>query len=124
MENLVRPGRDQAVKRATLCSLDDIPDGGSNGFVAAMPSGERKAFLAVRKGKRAFVYINSCPHTGAPLDFHPGQFLNLDKTLIMCSTHGALFRIEDGFCLSGPCAAKSLEPVLTEVKDGRVYLVE
>jgi nitrite reductase/ring-hydroxylating ferredoxin subunit len=124
MEHFVRVGWDQTVKRAPLCRLDDIPDGGSNGFVAAMPSGVRKAFLAVRKGAHAYVYVNSCPHTGAPLDFHPGQFLNLGKTLIMCSTHGALFRIEDGFCLSGPCAGKSLEPALTEVKGGTVYLVE
>jgi nitrite reductase/ring-hydroxylating ferredoxin subunit len=112
------------VKRARLCRLDDVPEGGSNGFVATTPLGVRRAFLAVRQGERVCVYINSCPHTGAPLDFRPGQFLNHDKTLILCSTHGALFRIEDGFCVSGPCAGKSLGPVLTEIKDGTVYLME
>jgi len=112
------------MKQAKLCRLDDVPEGGSNGFVAATPSGVRRPFLAVRQGERVCVYVNSCPHTGAPLDFRPGQFLNHDRTLILCSTHGALFRIVDGFCVSGPCAGKSLEPVLTEIKDGSVYLVE
>ncbi len=112
------------MKRAKLCRLDDVPDGGSNGFVAATPSGVRKPFLAVRRGPRVSVYVNSCPHTGAPLDFRPGQFLNHDKTLILCSTHGALFRIEDGFCVSGPCAGKWLEAVPTEVRGGTVYLLE
>jgi nitrite reductase/ring-hydroxylating ferredoxin subunit len=112
------------MKRAKLCRLNDVPDGSSNGFVATTPSGARRPFLAVRQDGRVWVYVNSCPHTGSPLDFRPGQFLNHDRTLILCSTHGALFRIADGFCVSGPCAGKSLEPVLTEIKDDTVYLVE
>ena len=87
------------------------------------PGGERVAVLAVRRGAQVFAYVNSCPHTGAPLDFQPGRFLSLDKTLIQCSTHGALFRIEDGFCLAGPCAGKSLERAGTAVAGGVVYLV-
>lgn len=108
--------------RAVLCRLDDIPDGGSNGFVAAIPDGTRHAILAVRQGKRVFAYVNSCPHIGAPLDFLPGRFLNVDGTMILCSTHGALFRIKDGFCVRGPCAGKSLAPIPTIVEDGTVLM--
>ncbi|MSO93453.1 MAG: Rieske (2Fe-2S) protein [Rhodospirillales bacterium] len=105
-----------------LCRLDDIADGDSNRFVAEM-GGVRRGYLAVRQGPRVFVYGNSCPHIGAPLDFLPGEFLNAEKTHIMCSTHGALFRIEDGYCISGPCAGKSLIPAPAEVREGIVYLV-
>ena len=108
--------------RARLCPLADIADGESNGFVVTRPGGERVAVLAVRRGAQVFAYVNSCPHTGAPLDFLPGVFLTLDKTLIQCATHGALFRIEDGFCIKGPCAGKSLVPVSVAVKDGTVHL--
>ena len=108
--------------RAVLCRLDDIPDGGSNGFVAETPDGTRKAILAVRRGERVFAYVNSCPHIGAPLDFLPGRFLNVDGTMILCSTHGALFRITDGFCVRGPCAGKSLAPIPTAVEDGTVLM--
>jgi nitrite reductase/ring-hydroxylating ferredoxin subunit len=106
----------------TLCALDDVADGGSNGFIAETPDG-RRGFIVVRKGGQAFVYVNSCPHIGSPLDFEPGKFLNFDQTHIMCSTHGALFTIEDGHCISGPCAGQGLEAVSSAVADGKIVLL-
>lgn len=103
---------------ARLCALADIPDGGTAGIEAA---GLGRGYLAVRRGGEVFVYVNSCPHIGAPLDFRPGQFLNLDKTHILCSLHGALFTIEDGLCVAGPCAGDRLQAVATEVRDGVLY---
>jgi len=79
--------------------------------------------MVVRRGDTAFVYINSCPHIGSPLDFEPGKFLNLEKTHIMCSTHGALFNIDDGHCISGPCVGKDLEKVRTQIVGGNIQLV-
>lgn len=104
-----------------LCDLDDIEDGDSGGFFAGH-DGQMKSFIVVRQGPRAFVYLNSCPHIGSPLDFAPGRFLNPDKSMILCSTHGALFRIEDGYCVSGPCAEQSLRPVAFSIRDGAIYL--
>jgi nitrite reductase/ring-hydroxylating ferredoxin subunit len=104
-----------------ICAVDDIPDGGSNGFFEETRDG-RLLYLAVRQGARVFVYVNACPHTGMPLDFKPGQFLNAERTLIQCSTHGAEFRIEDGFCISGPCEGDRLIPVASEIREGRVYV--
>jgi len=79
--------------------------------------------MVIRRDDAAFVYVNSCPHIGSPLDFRPGQFLNLERTHILCSTHGALFRIEDGHCISGPCAGDRLEAAEAIVEDGMVYLI-
>lgn len=107
-----------------LCRLSDIPDGGSAGFAVTWPSGERRGVLAVRRGPLIFAYINSCPHVGAPLDLEAGRFLNLERTHIICSTHGAIFRIEDGHCVRGPCVGKSLAPVAVDVRDGLVLVVE
>lgn len=57
-------------------------------------------------------YINSCPHLGMPMETFDHEFLDKqDSSLIVCSTHGARFRIEDGFCLSGPCSGSSLKPI-------------
>jgi nitrite reductase/ring-hydroxylating ferredoxin subunit len=111
------------VSGVVLCRLDDIADGESNGFIMTRPEGGRVGVLAVRRGGKVFAYVNSCPHTGAPLDFQEGKFLNPDKTLIQCSTHGALFRVHDGFCVKGPCIGKSLVPIPVAVEDGAVYLV-
>ncbi len=78
--------------------------------------------MAIRRDDKVFTYINSCPHIGAPLDFKPGQFLDLAREHILCSSHGALFRIEDGYCISGPCAGKNLKPVSNAVDKGVVYV--
>jgi len=78
--------------------------------------------MAIRSGKKIFVYINSCPHIGSPLDFTPGDFLDQKKQYILCSTHGALFRIDDGYCISGPCQGKGLEKVETAVNDKNIII--
>ncbi len=104
-----------------LCSLNEVEDGNSGGFFAET-DGKMNSYIVVRKGASAFVYLNSCPHIGTPLDFAPGRFLNPDKSMILCSTHGALFRIEDGYCVSGPCAEQSLSEVAIDILDGIIYL--
>ncbi len=109
------------MNRTRLCALAQITDGDSAGFQVA-DQGVRHDLIVVRRGGAAFVYRNSCPHIGAPLDFAPGRFLNLDKTHILCSTHGAMFRIEDGLCISGPCLGDSLERVAATVEDEAVFV--
>ena len=106
-----------------LCSVLDIPDGGSNGFFAETSDG-RFLYLAVRKKHLVYVYKNVCPHLGTPLDFRPGRFLTSDGSLIQCSTHGAKFLIKDGFCISGPCKGKNLVSVNTKILRGKIYLTD
>ncbi len=110
--------------RLLLCRLDDIPDGDSAGFAVTHPDGRRRGVLAVRRAGNVFAYVNSCPHSRAPLDLIPGRFLSFDKTFILCSSHGALFCIEDGYCVEGPCAGKSLAPLKAVVEDGCVFLAD
>jgi nitrite reductase/ring-hydroxylating ferredoxin subunit len=109
------------MSRVRLCALTEIPEGDSTGFLIA-EGGIRHDLIAVRQDRQVFIYRNSCPHIGAPLDFAPGRFLNPDKTHILCSTHGALFRIADGFCVTGPCLGDSLEAVMASVEDDAVFV--
>ena len=104
-----------------LGRVEDIPDGGSIGYDIETDRG-RRLFMAVRRGDRVFVYVNACPHVGTPLDFEPGRFLNLERTHILCTNHGALFRFDDGFCVSGPCAGKHLQPAPAVVRSGILLL--
>lgn len=104
-----------------LCALNEIEDGQSAGFVIETTDGKRSV-IAVRQSDSVYAYVNSCPHIGAPLDFVAGQFLNREKTHIMCSTHGALFEINSGLCVSGPCTDKYLEVLETKVNGGTVYV--
>ena len=109
------------MSRAFLCQLKDIEDGGSAGFTSEV-DGKLRMLLAVRKGRDVFVYINSCPHIGVPLDFNAGKFLSRDRKHIICSTHGALFEIEDGLCVMGPCRNAYLKPVMVSVEDSSVVI--
>ncbi len=113
--------RAAAIGEAPLCRLDDIADGGAKGFI--VPGiGETGDLFLVRRGQRVFAYVNSFPHIGTLLELIDDRFLNRERTLILCSTHGALFRIEDGYCVDGPCDGEWLERLDLEVRDGEVYL--
>ena len=113
------------VKVKAICSLDDIELDENKIGQAALKTkiNNKKVFLiALRKGDEVFLYKNSCPHIGGPLDLDNAKFLTPNKTHIICSTHGALFEIEDGVCIDGPCVGDKLEAVACRVEDGMVWL--
>jgi nitrite reductase/ring-hydroxylating ferredoxin subunit len=104
-----------------LCRLADIPEGEAKGFTVETESGRRDIFVH-RDGDIARGYVNSCPHVGSPLDWAPDRFIAPDGFHLLCATHGALFRPEDGYCVSGPCAGESLEPVPVTIIGADVVL--
>ena len=106
----------------TLCSVEDIPDGGAKGLSVEW-AGRPQALVAVRQGPKVWLYRNCCPHFSVPLDYHPGEFCTYKQQLIMCAHHSAMFRFEDGVCVDGPCAGAKLEPVACHVQEGQVVLV-
>lgn len=103
----------------TLCGSDDIAEGTARGFVLG-EGANRRDIVLVRKHGTLHAYVNSCPHQLTPLETFPDKFLNEDGSLLVCSTHGARFRAEDGFCVSGPCQGKSLASVPFESRDGTI----
>jgi nitrite reductase/ring-hydroxylating ferredoxin subunit len=40
---------------------------------------------------------------------------------LVCVTHGARYRSEDGHCVSGPCLGQSLKKLPIEVGEGIVF---
>jgi nitrite reductase/ring-hydroxylating ferredoxin subunit len=71
--------------------------------------------VATPDGARA--YRNVCPHVPIPLD-RGGEPLLTEEGFLACRNHGALFAVEDGFCVAGPCAGESLESVAIEPRGG------
>lgn len=78
--------------------------------------------FVVHKDGNFFAYYNKCPHTGATLEWQEDQFLDLDKALIQCATHDALFMIDSGECVAGPCVGDSLQPLPVIIKDDHLHL--
>ncbi len=105
----------------TLCQLAQIPDPGAKGFY--LEELDLDLFV-VRRGGTVRAYRNSCPHTGAPMEWMPDQFLNLDGNLIQCGIHAALFEIHDGRCIAGPCVGQFLHSLALEIRDGAVILTQ
>lgn len=106
-----------------ICSLDEIPASACKEFRLQDGGQERACFLVHHEG-RVRAYRNSCPHTGAPLNWNPDVFLNVEGSLIQCDIHGAQFRIDDGQCLYGPCAGRALEPVAVTEREGGIWLLQ
>ena len=105
-----------------VCRLSEI-EGGARGFSIGGSDWPLR-ILVVRVADTVRGYLNRCPHAGHPLDLRPQHFLTADGTLILCSSHGALFEKPTGYCVAGPCAGRSLIPVPLEVKCGVVLLAD
>jgi ketohexokinase len=103
-----------------LCRVVDLADPGSRGLQLAGPGGRAVALFLVRSGGRVRAYRNCCPHTGAPLEWRPHQFLDFEGRFIQCALHGALFTPEDGRCVRGPCAGDALTAERVTIVDGWV----
>lgn len=82
-----------------------------------------QSIFLVKKNGEFFAYFNHCPHTGANLEWQEDQFLDIDKELIQCATHDALFLIESGKCIAGPCNGERLRPVPLEIKGDAVHIL-
>ncbi|MFV2005171.1 MAG: Rieske (2Fe-2S) protein [Gammaproteobacteria bacterium] len=93
-----------------LCRTTDIEDPGSKSFEIEISCKIQSVFL-VHKNGEFFAYYNQCPHTGANLEWQEDQFLDLDQELIQCATHDALFKIDSGECIAGPCTGELLKSI-------------
>jgi nitrite reductase/ring-hydroxylating ferredoxin subunit len=108
---------------AELCALQDLPDGAARGFVVA---GLRQKVVVVRQGEALHGYLDSCPHYagGTPMAWRSDAYLNGAGTHLACHSHGALFEIDTGVCVLGPCLGQRLRTVELKVtQQGRICAV-
>ena len=110
MTDLPEPG-------TVLCAVSDLDATGAKGINLG-----GTGIFVVRSGADVFGYVNSCPHIGVPLEMEPDEFISDFGDEIICSTHGARFRIEDGECVAGPCTGDMLTPVAVKVQDDQIVL--
>ena len=105
-----------------LLSYDELQDPGSKGLIIKTKDFQLNLFV-VKKDNQIYVYENSCPHTSGPLDWMPDSFLDEDSNYIMCANHGALFQINDGLCVYGPCQKQCLRALPFTIDNGAIYLL-
>ncbi|MFG0582165.1 Rieske (2Fe-2S) protein [Pseudomonas sp. zjy_9] len=87
-----------------LCSPQELAEGQSRGFLI-----EQLNLFAIRRDGQVHAYLNRCPHRSVALEWQKDGFLDDSGSLIRCATHGALFLIESGECVAGPCEGQALQ---------------
>lgn len=90
---------------------EDLEDG-AKGIRFPLPAlGELATGFVVRFEGKPYAYVNQCAHVPIELDWNEGDFFTVQKDYLICSTHGAHYRPDNGFCVMGPCKGKSLKPI-------------
>lgn len=102
---------------SVLFHVDAINEGSAKGI-----DFDNHQLVAVKRDGDIYVYVNSCPHIGISLEFQPDQFLDMDNQFIQCANHGALFEIETGDCIAGPCSGQALKSVPIKIENNQVIL--
>ena|GEM_PF-452472 len=90
---------------------------------ARLGDGTRAASLLVaRVGGAMRAFANVCRHQAVPLDARAEEELTGamadDGRHLVCLSHGALYRPDDGMCVSGPCLGERLVAIPIDDRDG------
>jgi nitrite reductase/ring-hydroxylating ferredoxin subunit len=110
-----------AYQEMSVGRLTDLLDRGCREFSIGTGDWPLRGFV-VRRGKEVYAYQNFCMHAGHPLNWKPDSFLTRDGTRIICSSHGALYEIESGVCVAGPCPGKKLRVIPVEIREGQIFV--
>lgn len=100
--------------------VDDLPEGEAR--VVPVPDGRPpfQSLVVARTGEGLRAYWNVCQHIPVPLDSGTGIVGPGD---LVCLTHGARYRPEDGYCTAGPCSGTRLIAVPVETSDDGAFAV-
>ncbi len=113
-----------AIDQRVICASSALLDGGDGVRFVVHGHDVESAAFAIRFGGRAHAYLNRCRHVAMELDWNPGKFFDGDATLLICSTHGALYDAASGECRGGPCRGNGLIPVPVIERDGLILIEE
>jgi nitrite reductase/ring-hydroxylating ferredoxin subunit len=104
-----------------ICASADLLEGGRGVRFGVRAFGEKATGFVVRHGGKAYGYLNRCAHVPIELDWAEGEFFESSGLYLMCSTHGAIYVPESGFCAGGPCKGGRLRPIAVLETDGQIY---
>ena len=107
--------------RVLICASDQVQEGGRGIRFPVSAFGDKATGFVVRFGGKAYAYLNRCAHVPIELDWAEGEFFESSGLFLMCSTHGAIYVPESGFCAGGPCKGGRLRPIGVVEEDGNIY---
>lgn len=105
-----------------ICRHANLVDGGTAARFAFELDGRILNGFTVAYDGQVYAYANSCPHRGTELDWLPGKVFDDSGLYLVCATHGAIFEVDSGKCVGGPCHGASLVKVAIRVVNDVVTL--
>jgi nitrite reductase/ring-hydroxylating ferredoxin subunit len=118
----VRQQKDSGWPEWPVCNVTAMGDPGARGFLTGDDDWPFRGFV-VHHASKLYAYANICPHRRHPLDNPPDAFLVPDGSAIRCSSHGALFDIDSGECILGPCHGQNLLALKMRIDDTGMIFV-
>jgi nitrite reductase/ring-hydroxylating ferredoxin subunit len=104
-----------------ICDADAVIEGGKGVRFPLTVSGIDETGFVVRFEGRAHAYVNRCAHVPIELDWEKGTFFESSGLYIMCSTHGAIYVPETGYCAGGPCRGGRLHKIDVVERDNQIF---
>lgn len=106
-----------------LGKLEDIAENKAKGFDPNETGSN--TFFVVRKKNELFAYTDICPHyNNTTLPWKRHQYLDGAAKYIVCAAHGALFEIDNGNCVQGPCLGQKLNKLPIEISANQDIFID
>lgn len=113
-----------AAGKRLICDAAALVEGGEGVRFTVRRGDEELSAFVVRFGGLVHGFLNRCAHIPVEMDWQEGRFFDSGGLYLICSTHGATYHPESGFCIRGPCKGQSLTRVAVEELDGKVYCID
>ncbi len=107
-----------------ICASADLAERGDGVRFEIDRDGAMAPAFVVRFDGVPRAYLNRCTHVAMELDWNAGKFFEAAGTLLICSTHAALYDPATGACRGGPCRKGGLERLAVIERDGSIFLQE
>ncbi len=104
-----------------VCASGQVLEGGKGVRFGVSAFGDKATGFVVRHKGVVYAYLNRCAHVPIELDWAEGEFFESSGVYLMCSTHGAIYVPESGFCAGGPCKGGRLRPIGVREEEGQIY---
>ncbi|HYD34159.1 MAG TPA: Rieske 2Fe-2S domain-containing protein [Methylophilaceae bacterium] len=91
-----------------ICASDELAERGPGVRFEVPELGQRVTGFVVRYEGKVYGFVNQCAHIPVELDWNEGDFFNISRDHLICSTHGAQYDPTTGYCVLGPCKGRSL----------------
>lgn len=113
-----------AGNKRLICDADALVEGARGVRFTVERHGRPEPAFVVRYDGTARAFLNRCAHVPVQLDWNEGEFFDLSRLYLICSTHGAMYLPDSGHCVGGPCGGRGLVRLRVEETDGKVFVID